>query len=145
MWQTKCPFTRILGFATLLPVMFKKLVPVSLLALLLTGCATTLTNLTPQRQERNANNLYPVEVALTTRQQSLKWDTITPQIVVGTVTYPMRQTVLMTNRWEGLVPLPKDQNQVHYRYKFDFDYLAMGQRKTSSVLSPEYTLRVQDK
>ncbi len=125
--------------------MFKKLVPVSLLALLLTGCATTLTNLTPQRQVRNANNLYPVEVALSSRQQSIKWDTINPQIVVGANTYPMRPTVLMTNRWEGLVPVLKGENQVRYRYKFDFEYLAMGKRKTDSVQSPEYTLRLQNK
>src|SRR2546425_11007637 len=96
------------------------------LLLLVSGCATTFTNLTPQRQPRNANNLYPVEVALDSRQQTLRWDSIKPHIVVGREFYPMRPTLLMTNRWEGLVPVPPGTNLVHYRYKFNFDYNALG-------------------
>src|SRR5256885_16863289 len=98
--------------------------------LLISGCTTTFTNLTPQHQERNANNLYPVEVSLNTRQQTLRWDSIKPQIVVGTEFYSMRPTRLMTNRWEGLVPVPLGTNIVHYRYKFDFEYNAMGKAKS---------------
>ena len=122
--------------------MLKKLLPLSFLALLAVGCATTFTNLTPQTQFRNSNNLYPVEVALDTRQATLRWDTIRPQIVVGSEFYTMRPTLLMTNRWEGFVPVPAGTNMVHYRYKFDFNYNAMGQLKADSSMSPEYTLRV---
>jgi hypothetical protein len=115
------------------------------LLLLISGCATQLTNLTPQHQERNSTNVYPVEVALGSRQQTLRWDSIHPQIVVGTRFYPMRPTQLMTNRWEGLVPVPAETNIVHYRYKFDFNYNAMGNPKSDSALSREYTLRIIDK
>jgi len=115
------------------------------LLILISGCATTFTNLTPLHQERNANNLYPVEVALASRQQTLRWDSIKPQIVVGTEFYPMRQTKLMSNRWEGLVPVPSGTNIVHFRYKFDYEYNAMGNPKSDSSLSQEYTLRVVDK
>jgi len=115
------------------------------LLLLLSGCATTFTNLTPQHQERNANNLYPVEVALDSRQQTLRWDSIHPQIVVGTEFYSMRPTKMMANRWEGLLPVPAGTNIIHYRYKFDFTYNAMGQPKSDSALSGEYTLRILDK
>jgi hypothetical protein len=59
--------------------------------------------------------------------------------------YPMRPTPLMTNRWEGLVPVAAGTNIVHYRYKFDFDYNAMGKPKQDSAMSPEYTLRILDK
>jgi len=114
-------------------------------ALLLGGCASTFTNLTPQHQERNANNLYQVEVAMTSRQQSLRWESIKPQIVVGTEFFPMRPTPLMTNRWEGLVPVPAGTNLVHYHYKFDFLYNTMGTPKPDSALSPDYTLRIVDK
>jgi len=116
-----------------------------LLMFLVAGCATNFTNLTPQQQERNANNLYPVEVALDSRQQTLRWQSIRPQIVVGTEFYPMRPTQLMSNRWEGLVPVPLGTNLVHYRYKFDYDYNAMGKPKSDSSLSPEYTLRVVER
>ena len=81
---------------------------------------------------------------MTTRQQSLKWETIRPQIVIGNDTYPMRRTPLMTNRWEGLVPVPPTEKVVHYRYKFDFDYNTFGTPKGDSALSPEYTLHVHE-
>ena len=122
--------------------MLKKLLPLSLLALLAVGCRATFTNLTPQTQFRNANNLYPVEVALDTRQATLRWDTINPQILVGTEFYKMRPTLLMTNRWEGFVPVSAGTNIVHYRYKFDFDYNSFGKAKPDSAMSPEYTLRI---
>jgi len=50
----------------------------------------------------------------------------------------------MTNRWEGLVPVPAGTNIVHYRYKFDFNYNAMGKAKSDSSLSGDYTLRILD-
>jgi len=124
----------------------KKLLPVLLVPLLVSGCATTFTNLSPHQQVRNANNLYPVEVAFTSRQQSLRWETIHPVVNVGTEFYEMRPTKLMTNRWEALVPVPADQHTVRYRYKFDFKYNALGKPPQSDSLgSSEYTLRIVDK
>jgi hypothetical protein len=124
--------------------MLKKILPILFAPLLLAGCATTFTNLTPLHQARNANNLYPVEVAMTSRQQSLRWDSIRPQIMVGNDYYPMRPTTLMTNRWEGLVPVPRGTTQVHYRYKFDYDYNSFGQAKPDSALSQQYTLTITE-
>jgi len=124
--------------------MFKKSLPVLLSSLLLAGCATQLTNLTPTQQVRNPNNLYPVEVAFDTRQQTVRWQSIHPQIVVGAEFYDMRPTPLMTNRWEGLVPVPAGTSLVRYRYKLDFQYNRMGKPGIDSVLSSEYTLRVLD-
>jgi hypothetical protein len=124
--------------------MLKRVLPILLAPLLLAGCTTTFTNLTPQHQTRNTNNLYTVEVALTTRQQTLRWDSIQPQIMVGPDYYPMRPTLMVTNRWEGLLPVPAGVNLVHYRYKFDFKYNAMGPPRPDSALSGEYTLRILD-
>ena len=89
--------------------MFKKSLPVLLLPLLLAGCASQLTNLTPQQQHRNANNLYPVEVSFNTRQETVRWQSIRPQIVVGSEFYPMRATPLMTNRWRACCPCPRER------------------------------------
>ena len=124
--------------------MLKRLLLLCFAPVLITGCTSTFTNLTPLHQTRNANNLYPVEVAMTTRQQSLRWDSIRPQIMVGNEFYPMRPTALMTNRWEGLLPVPPGNNLVHYRYKFDFDYNSMGAARPDSALSPEYTLNITE-
>jgi hypothetical protein len=113
--------------------------------LLLAGCTSTFTNLTPQTAVRSSDNQYKVEVAMASRQQTLRWDSIKPQIQVGTEYYPMRPIQLMTNRWEGFLPVPASTSVVHYRYKFDFNYNAMGGPGSDSALSPEYTLRIVEK
>jgi len=124
------------------PNMLKKFLPLLFAPVLLAGCEATFTNLTPHQQVRNTNNLYQVEVALVSRQQTLRWDSIKPQIVVGKDSYPMRLTPLMTNRWEGLVPVPAGVNTVRYRYKFDFSYNSFGAPRPDSALSQEYMLRI---
>lgn len=124
----------------------KKLLPVLLAPLLLAGCATVFTNLTPQRQVRNDNHLYRVEVALNSRQQTLRWESIQPFVNVGGEGYPMRPIRLMTNRWEALLPIPATLSAIQYRYKFDFKYNVMGKSpQNDSVSSPEYKLTIEDR
>ena len=123
--------------------MLKKLLPFLLLPLLM-GCAATMTNLTPRQQVRNANNLYPVEVSFISRQETLRWETLHPQIAVGNEYYTMRPVMLMTNRWEGLLPVAPGVNIVKYRYKFDFKYNAFGSQKDDSALSSQYTLKIAE-
>jgi hypothetical protein len=115
------------------------------LPLLLAGCATKLSNLTPQLQTRNADNLYPVEVAFKTRQQSLRWEAIRPSVLVGSESYPMRLTLLMTNRWETLIPMPPNTNFIRYQFKFDYEYQTLRGRRTDSVLSRPYSLQVMER
>jgi hypothetical protein len=123
--------------------MFKKL---SLLALplLLAGCAGTFTNLTPTRQPRSTDNLYPVEVQFNSRQQTLKWHSIKPYIMVGDSLIPMKQTKLLNNRWEGYVPVGAAENSVAYRYKFEYEINSFGPPEPGSALSPAYELKVLD-
>ena len=84
-----------------------------------------------------------IDISVTVKSGMAHWPD-NPEIVVGKQSYPMRPTSLMTNRWEGLVPVPSGTSAVHYRYKFDFNYNAFGKPKTDSALSPEYTLRVTE-
>jgi len=121
--------------------MLKKTLPFLLLPLL-AGCAAQFTNLTPRQQVRNDKNLYPVEVAFSSKQQTLRWDSIKPQVVVAGQAYGLHPTSMMTNRWEGLVPGPTDANLVHYHYRFDFNTTGFGKLEPDSAVSPEYTLRV---
>jgi hypothetical protein len=124
--------------------MLKKSLPLLLVPLLLAGCATQLTNLTPLQQTRETNNLYHVEVAFDTRQQTVRWQSIQPRIVVGKDSYEMRPTPFLTNRWEGLIPVPPGTSLIHYRYKFDYKYNRMGEPGHDSASSREYTLRILD-
>jgi hypothetical protein len=121
--------------------MFKKFLVLSL-PLLLAGCAHNFTNLTPTRQPRTADNLYPVEVQFNSRQQTLRWHTIKPYVLVGSELLPMRPTPLMKNRWEGLVPVPAGSNKVAYRYKFEYESTTFGGFENDSSLSPKYELKV---
>jgi hypothetical protein len=113
-----------------------------LLLILLPGCAAKFTNLTPQRLPRNAAGLYPFEVAMTSQEQALKWNTIEPMLWIGEESYPMQPTPMITNRWEVLIALPPDKAVVHYRYQFTFHKLGMGQPIKDSASSGHYSLQI---
>lgn len=124
--------------------MWKKFLP-ALSVLVLTGCAATFTGLSPLQQPRNANNLYPVEVAFNSQQQSLRWESIQPYVVVNGEQYPLHPVPLVQNRWEGFVPVPPGANSVEYRFKFDYKYNAVGSGpKPGTSTSKLYKLNVVD-
>ncbi len=122
--------------------MLKNILLLSFLAAMLTGCTAKFTNLTPRQQVRNTDGLYPVEVAFNSRQHTLQWNTIHPQILIGGEVYPMKPTLHMSNRWEGLVPVPAGVGSVKYRYKFDFLQNEFGPAKQNSASSEVFTLRI---
>jgi hypothetical protein len=115
-----------------------------LFPLLLAGCATTVTNLTPSTQQRSATGFYPIEVAIDTRQQSLQQETMTPYVLIGAQSYPMQPTMMLNNRWETLVPVSGDREYVTYQFKIDYDYLGIPNRQKGSKLSAPYQLRILD-
>jgi hypothetical protein len=127
-------------------IMAKSFLPALWLCLLGAGCTTTsITNLTPRQQPRNPNGLYPIEAALTSRQQTLRWQDIQPNVMVETDFFPMRPTPLMTNRWETLIPVAPGTNVVYYRFKFDYDATGFGKNHPDSKLSTLYRLQISDK
>jgi hypothetical protein len=122
----------------------KKILPV-LPALLLTGCSTTFTRLSPLEQPRNAINQYPVEVQFNSTQQSLRRDSIKPYVLVNGDLYPLRAEEGVPNRWEGFVPVPPGANTVSYRFKFDYLYNNFNTPpQPNSAWSPTYQLRIID-
>jgi len=124
----------------------KKWFSLLLLPVLLTGCPTsTITNLTATQQPRNPNGQYPIEVKLDSTQQSLRPESITPQVVVGLDSYPMRPQLKMTNRWEALVPIPPGTNVINYHFKVDYQYNTFGKPGQGSMRSSQYKLTIMDK
>jgi hypothetical protein len=119
---------------------FLPLLPVLLLA----GCTTAkFTRLSPTQQPRNPNNLYPVEVAFTSSQQSLRPDSLKPYVLVDGQTFPLRPVPVVKNRWEGLIPVPPTKKSATFRFKFDYLYNAFGSEpQRDSASSPAYTLKI---
>lgn len=116
-----------------------------LLPAFLNGCTTlSITNLTPSSLPRNADGLYPVEMAYQSNQQTLRRDDIKPYVVVGFDFYPMQRTLNMKNRWETLIPIPPGQTVVRYSFKMDYEYNEFRGHGQGSTTTPEYSLNVKD-
>lgn len=116
------------------------------LPLLVLSCVTksTVTNLTPTRAKRSPNNLYLIEYEWRSNQQSMRPDSITPYVVVGIETYPMRRIPKMRNRWEAYIPVPPSQKSVLYHIKVDYEYNDFGKRGKGSIKTEEYKLNIED-
>lgn len=115
----------------------------SLLGLLLCGCVSNrVANLTPRQAVRTPDGLYLLEARWRSNQQSLRKDTLSPKVMVGTNFYPMVRTPNTVNRWEALVPAPADARFLRYRFKFDYEYNAIPAPRRDSKLSPPYQLEI---
>jgi hypothetical protein len=126
-------------------IMLKRVLFVALMGTLLAGCTTpTITNLTPSRLPRKDNGQYPFAVEYYSRQETIIKDTMKAYVIVGAERYPMQRTVMMTNRWETLVPIPKDQGVLTYRYRFDYQYRTIPDRHSESKESTYYQLFLLD-
>ena len=123
---------------------------ISLLGVLLAGCATsdlttTITNLTPSRLPRKDNGQYRLEVEYATRQETLIKESMKAYVMVGDAKYPMERTPMLADRWETLVPIPRDQNVLNYRFRFDYQYKAIPTLRSESRETKFYQLFLLDK
>ena len=126
--------------------MTKHILPLFAVGLIFTGCASSkITNLTPTKVERNANNTYTIEAAWQTREHAFRPQSLKPQVLVGSQTYPMRQVPVVRDRFEATVPVAPSENVLRYRFKFDYEYNAIPVPRRNSKLSPEYKLEIVDK
>jgi len=119
---------------------------IAVVAAVFGGCATSsVTSLTTTRQPRNPSGLYPVEFAWDTSQQTIVAGSIKPYVVSGFEFYPMRPSLGISNRWETVIPVPADKNNVLYHFKVEYQYRTFGKPEKSSKLSPSYRLDIVDK
>jgi hypothetical protein len=111
--------------------------------LMLAGCATQFTRLTPLEQPRSANNFYPVEVQFNSTEQSLRWDSIKAYVLVDGNLYPMHRVPMIDNRWEGFVSVQPGSDEVDFRFKFDYLVNAFGSTpQPGSAYSPLYKMKI---
>ena len=112
---------------------------------LLLGCVrSTITNLTPERLPRDVTGYYLVDMKWKINQSELRRETIKPVVLVGTNTYPMRLTQLLTDRWEARVPISDQSKELRYRIKVNWEFNAIPVPQANSQLSREFLLRIDD-
>jgi hypothetical protein len=125
--------------------MMKKFLPLGLIPMLLAGCSTTITNLTPSQLNRNTTGLYPFEVAWDSNEQCVVKDSIKPYVYVEWQSFPMQPTPRLRNRWEALVPVPANAEYVNYHFKFDYQYRTIPEVRSNSINSQPYQLHIINK
>lgn len=107
------------------------------------GCTTQrITNLTPRQTLRPLDGLHRFEAAWSSNQRAIQPESFTPYVVIGTEFHPMQRTLLTSNSWEALVPLPPDQQFVNYRFKFEYHYNGFGKVHPDSLTTGTYQLEV---
>jgi hypothetical protein len=117
------------------------LIALCLMAVCWTGCSTTtITNLTPSRLPRKESGQYQFAAEYSTRQQSLVKESMVAYVIVGNDQYPMQRTEMVPDRWETLVPIAPDQDVVTYKFRFNYDYRAIPERRSNSRESRYYQL-----
>jgi hypothetical protein len=123
----------------------KKILLLLVLPLALAGCSSTIVNLTPSRLTRNSDGTYHLEAAWRTSEQAIRPETIKPSVVVGLESYPMRPELVVSDRWEAFVPVPADQQLLHYRFRFDFSRNKIPAAVQDNKWSQGFTLQIVDK
>lgn len=113
-----------------------------MLACVLVGCTSTVTNLSARQQPRTKAGLYTLEASWDCNDRTIRKDTIQAYVLLGNKAYPMQRTPLTPNRWEGGVPLEPGQTTLNYRFKFEYEYDAIPVAKKGSRLSPPYQVEI---
>lgn len=131
------------GLCNACPNMTRKLVLSLVTSIFLTGCTTTtITNLTPKRLPRNPSGLYLFEVALDSNQQTLRKNSVQPHLLIGPSSQPMQPALMLSNRWEALVPISATNGVVRYRFKFDYTVNRFGSPGGGSKLSDPFQIEI---
>lgn len=107
---------------------------------LLAGCAPNYTNLTPRNAVRTTTDVYRFEVQWDSSRRGANNPDVKGYVAIGPNLYPMRRVTGTPDRWEADVPVPRGEALVPYRYKFDYTYPTLTQRRSQSDYSPPYFL-----
>ncbi len=113
-----------------------------LLPVVLAGCSS-ITNLTPTQYPRSSTGYYRVEAMWRSNRAVIRPDSFKPLVVVEFQTYPMHPVPKVEDRWEAYIPIPPEENFIHYHYKFDFMDDAFNKPKADSLMSGTYQLSIK--
>ncbi len=101
-----------------------------------------VTNLTATRLPRNATGIYLVEMEFASNEKAILHDSIKAEVQVSghNASYPMKRLPKgqLTNRWEAPIgPLKPSETNVFYRIKVSWQYDAIPEPRSNSLLEPK--------
>ena len=115
------------------------------------GCVYhEISNLTPVELPRNSSGFYPVEIIWESNSPTVQPKGIKPVVLVGANIYPMQKLLAadgkwVENRWQTLIPVGPQQNELRYRVKVNWNQSSFGSApKGNSQITEERTLRIND-
>ena len=111
-------------------------------AVLLAGCASEVSNLTPRAVPISQTRTYPVEVTWDSARRGVKNDEMKAWVMVDQALYPMTRVPNTVNRWEARIPVPEGKTYVPYKFKFEYYVPEITTRTLTSEWSQEYRLIV---
>ena len=115
------------------------------------GCVYhEISTLTPVGLPRHTSGLYPLEIIWESNSVKVQPKTVKPVVLVGTNTYPMQKLLAadgkwVENRWQTLIPVGPQQNELRYRVKVNWKQSRVGPAPTgNSQITEERILRIND-
>lgn len=100
-------------------------------ALFISGCQTTIQDLTPERLQANPSGIYTFRMKTNFQQTNIVPGTVEPLIVIGGEKHRMRPSPLGENYYEFEYRVPPNVRELKYYYEVHYLYTQDGVRRPS--------------
>jgi len=112
-----------------------------LVALVLTGCNLTITNLTPTTVPANPSQIYTITASFHANSQ-VEPSSIAPRIIIDGSAYPMTKSSAGSDLWEFDYQLPAGRDTARYYCICEFSGKGNSGGTTTELNSEMQTLRI---
>ncbi len=113
----------------------------ALVALVLTGCNLTITNLTPTTVPANPSQIYTITASFHANSQ-IEPSSIAPRIIIDGSAYPMTKSSAGSDLWEFDYQLPAGRDAARYYFICEFSGKGNSGGTTTELNSEMQTLRI---
>lgn len=112
------------------------------LAALLSGCATSIQNLTSTRIPENPSNIYTISMTVENRDGAVVRDSFRPKIVIDGESYPMEPSDMDPMTFNFDYQMPRGRSQAAYYFIVEYDVQRTGVPRTRTMVSDLYNLQL---
>lgn len=114
-------------------------------AILFSGCATTVRNLTPGSIPENPSNIYTISMSVENRDGAVVRNSFRPRIVIDGETYPMDPSPLDPQTFSFDYQMPRGRSEAAYYFIVDFEVERATGRRSQTVTSDLYHLQLTNR